>query len=706
MTADSESESDAPEAGAPAEEAAPKEPAPPADGPSLVKRVGRSLAMFYAGADPRSLAALRVVMGTLLFWDVARRLPDYEAFYTNEGWLSNHYAIYAPMSDPLFSVHHAFGTPGEVGVLFALHLFVNFCLIIGWRTKLMQVLAAVLITSLNSRNIMMENGGFVVLNLIAVWTVFLPLGRRFSLDGFLRSMKQRRESSVAELSLPVERDTKPVYSLAITALVLQWFVVYFFNVVHKTDPVWHEDGTALHYFLQQDRLVTPFGVWLREQLSLSMVRFFSWSTLWVEGGIAALLILPIPYLWRPQRLLAWVLAIGLHLVIGLSAYLGPFSWVMMSMFPALIAPLYWDKLKARLKARALERTVFLDETPRALSFGRLIHRLDLYEKVRFEVLEDEKKAGDLVVGDGEQTWTGVEAWFRLLEALPVPKAKFFWMKIPGLSALGARLVRFMASGEAVESAPRDGFVNDAPRSGPARVYHRVGVVFAQLSVALLLVCTGSQVFIENRFFKDDFWLKKVAKERPQWMTDVVVYPRLFQGWSMFAPGPPRHDGRLVVDGRTADGRKLDPLTGQEPVLEVALQDRSSMSANWAAFHTRIAERRNRRYHQGFKDYLLRAHRVSGSGDEGDRLVAFDVWWVHEDIAPYGKPLNPPKFDLVLSHGNVTDSGVPEHARPRRPGASQPPRSRPGTRRRPKRAPPMAKPPLKLPRAKPRAPNPR
>src|SRR5690606_40714072 len=133
-------------------------------------------------ADPRSLAVFRILLALVLIHDVWRRWPDLVHHYSNSGWLTNHFAMFRPMSDHLFSLYLAFSTIGEVKVLAVMQLFVNCMLLIGWHTRVMQVLAFVLIVSLNSRNIMLENGGFVVVHLLSLWSVFLPLVRRYSVD--------------------------------------------------------------------------------------------------------------------------------------------------------------------------------------------------------------------------------------------------------------------------------------------------------------------------------------------------------------------------------------------------------------------------------------------------------------------------------------------------------------------------------------------
>ena len=55
------------------------------------------------------------------------------------------------------------------------------------------------------------------------------------------------------------------------ALLLQITVIYYFNVVHKGGPTWR-DGSAVHYALHQDRLVTWLGWKLRPHLTLPCSR--------------------------------------------------------------------------------------------------------------------------------------------------------------------------------------------------------------------------------------------------------------------------------------------------------------------------------------------------------------------------------------------------------------------------------------------------
>ena len=305
---------------------------------------------LYGSADPRSLGLLRIALGVVLLVDVALKLPEVSSHLSNEGWLSNHFALFRPMSEHLFSVYFPFSSTNEVRLLMGLHLLVCAALIVGWRTKLMQILALVLTTSLNSRNILIENGGSVVLNIVLAWTVWLPLGQRFSVDSVRASLSARKETSEAALNerLDPPRALRPVVSLAVTGLLLQWVVIYAFNFVQKDGAPWR-DGTAVHYFLQQDRLVTWFGAWLRGVLPLGAIQALTYGTLAIEAALPLLLLSP----WRSRqaRLLALGLAVLLHGSIDCVLQLGSFSWAMTLGFLAFIPPQAWSWARRHVTAR-------------------------------------------------------------------------------------------------------------------------------------------------------------------------------------------------------------------------------------------------------------------------------------------------------------------------------------------------------------------
>ncbi len=154
----------------------------------------------YFTIDRRLLGIFRIYFGFLLFMDVVRRLPNVVFFFSNDGSLSNHFALFAPLVRPNFSIFYAFSTPNEVRVAFLLSALVYFFYMIGFKTRWMQILAIVIQPSLNIRNIFVENGGDIMMAILAVWAAFLPLGDRFSVDAVLQSLRRRDERKASALN--------------------------------------------------------------------------------------------------------------------------------------------------------------------------------------------------------------------------------------------------------------------------------------------------------------------------------------------------------------------------------------------------------------------------------------------------------------------------------------------------------------------------
>jgi hypothetical protein len=146
-----------------------------------------------------------------------------------------------------------------------------------------------------------------------------------------------------------ERDTEPVVSLAVLALIVQLVVIYAFNTLHKNGPTWR-DGTAVYWLVHQERIVTWLGLWARQTLPLSVFQGLSYFTLVVEGALPLLILSPWGRPWT--RRLALVSILGLHAGMALLSNLGMFSPVMMVYALCLVEPQDWKLLARWGRARA------------------------------------------------------------------------------------------------------------------------------------------------------------------------------------------------------------------------------------------------------------------------------------------------------------------------------------------------------------------
>jgi hypothetical protein len=287
-----------------------------------VNRFGERFIELYLGIDRRVLGVFRITHGLLLFYDLVRRAGVLSLMYSNDGVLSNHYLMFAPQSDDQFSLLVAFSTPNEVRLAFAAIALVYLLYTLGLFSTVARVLALIAITSLNSRNLFVEDGGTSTMIALGVWTLFLPLGDALSLDAL------RIEAGLGNLRQRIARRQRvrvPCVSLAVLALTLQLCVIYWLTAAHKTGATW-QHGEAVHYVLWQRRVATPLGFWLAHHEPSWLSPLATYGTLAIEWMLPLFALYPFG-VW--PRVVAFAGALALHGGIALVMALGPFSYAML-----------------------------------------------------------------------------------------------------------------------------------------------------------------------------------------------------------------------------------------------------------------------------------------------------------------------------------------------------------------------------------------
>src|SRR3954462_15112650 len=148
-------------------------------------RVYERIRHVYLTADLRSLSAGRIVLALVLLRDLFGRWAELGIWYTNDRIIPNHTLLWRPSWDHVFSLFYLASYWYEALFGFVICLIVYLGLLIGFRTKLAQVLAWICMLSLHGRTLLIDNGGDVVLGLLTTWTMFLPSGRAWSVDAVL-----------------------------------------------------------------------------------------------------------------------------------------------------------------------------------------------------------------------------------------------------------------------------------------------------------------------------------------------------------------------------------------------------------------------------------------------------------------------------------------------------------------------------------------
>src|SRR5690606_24511283 len=105
---------------------------------------------WYLSFDRRTLGVARLFIGFYLIFDLFRRTGDWWKMFSNDGVLPTHYNLWRPQGTG-WTFLNGFAERGELWLLWAVILAVFVCYFIGYKTKVMQILAAVLVASMNGR---------------------------------------------------------------------------------------------------------------------------------------------------------------------------------------------------------------------------------------------------------------------------------------------------------------------------------------------------------------------------------------------------------------------------------------------------------------------------------------------------------------------------------------------------------------------------
>lgn len=609
-------------------------------GASRWDRARASLRDGYLSFDRRTLGLVRLMLGALLLLDLARRAPWWTTLYSSEGLAPADVTLAAQLAYENVSVAFAFDHPVASRALFALCALTFGALFVGYRTKLAQVAAVVLVTGLNGRLLLVENGGYVVENLLVTWTAFLPLGDRFSVDALLASLERGRGETLEDLATTARaRPHEPFVSSVGLALVAQVWAIYFFNVVHKTGEGWRL-GTAVHSVVHVDRMVTPLVAALREHVPWPAYLLATKATLWLEGLASVLAWAPL-YRDHARRLLVVVMC-ALHLAFGLTFALGPFAWSMIVLAFSFLPGRDLERLGRALRDARRARTVLVDERSRlAFAVARVLARLDALDLLTFE-RRARLPAPLVVVGPRGPARAHAEGLAAVVAALPFGPLVGGSLTLPGVRALleaglAALFARDAGSVEgAVASALGLGEVPARGARGPAppepspmgAFFARLGVSSRETLALVLLAACINQGAVE-------LWVVKARFDAPQHpvLRALTLSPRLLQGWFMFSPNPVTDDSNVVVDALCVSGARVDPLTGKAPDFDLTGAKSFGYDQLASDYRNRIVYETSLPFIEPLARWLARHHERTGR--PGDRVLRGEVWVLHDENPRFG-----------------------------------------------------------------------
>jgi hypothetical protein len=587
---------------------------------------------WYFSFDRRTLGMTRIFLGFLVFMDCIHRSLIWEDMYGDKGVLPAPLYLQRPQSSVSFSFFTAFVTNPELRILWLGMLVTSFCLMIGYRTKLMQILTMFFVTSMNGRLLLIENGGYVVNNLLTLWTMFLPLGDRFSVDAMLASMKNKRESTEADLNdrsdqLPASAKT-PYVTVVGLILLLQLAAIYYFNVIHKKGIAWH-NGQAVHFVLYVDRMVTPLIGVVRDYIPNWATIALTRMTIAFEAALPFALLVNLARPWMRRAAIAMINM--LHIGFGTSMVLGPFAWSCCTFSTLLFGKEDWDIAYRTTRRAQRARTVLYDpESGAAFWVCRVLTRLDNFELLTFRAAPGLRE-GLAVKHESEhesQRKTHAAMVRDVVSALPLGPAISWLFTVPGLSQITTALVSRLEGGRASRtfgvSVPKRTVidVHPAPLTRAVR-----GVWRGFLEVAAFIMFIGAVDQACN-----ELWCvrERIKVPQPEPIALLSHKLRFLQGWFMFSPNPVMDDGTLIVDAITVDGRHINPFTGKAPDFDLLNAKSLRYNQMWCDYYSRIHTPGNNQYRDAMREYMLRL--PERTGNPNDALVSGDVFWI-QDMNP-------------------------------------------------------------------------
>lgn len=247
---------------------------------------------------------------------------------------------------------------------YAAALVVSVLFLLGWRTRAVSVLFAVVVASFHARSIFMTDGGDNLVLLMALYLVLTASGRRWSLD----SRRARRPRGCGRLpALPPQlQDARrtlvtAVHNCGLLVIAVQVCFLYGAAGLYKVQGGTWGAGTALHYVLNLD-LFQPWPAlshWADDQaLAIAVV-----------GYLTVLLQVAFPFvLFGRLKYPVLTMLLGMHIGIAVLMGLPLFSGAMIIADAVFLPDRFWvaaGKLVRRALGRTEEPQPVAAETPEA-----------------------------------------------------------------------------------------------------------------------------------------------------------------------------------------------------------------------------------------------------------------------------------------------------------------------------------------------------
>jgi hypothetical protein len=282
---------------------------------------------WFRAQSTSPMTLVRIVWGaTMTVWAISL-LPDIDPFFVK--------------GDLMYERNLTEGSwnllphlPDGAGLVVCIVLLVSaVATMLGWHTRIVSVVAVLMIVILERGNTTIFNSGDLLLRQIGICVALSPCGLLWSLD----ARRDRRKGRTRNL-------LRAPFGMRFLQLALA--LGYLLSAWSKSRGATWQNGNALGLALRIEdlqRFVAPD--WVFDQAVL--LNLFTWATLAFEATFFALV-------WN-RRLRPWVLGTGVlfHLGIDLFLDIGFFSIAIFTAYLAFVPDDVADKIVGRFDRRAL-----------------------------------------------------------------------------------------------------------------------------------------------------------------------------------------------------------------------------------------------------------------------------------------------------------------------------------------------------------------
>lgn len=241
------------------------ESASAARGSGLVRLLARLDAFGVAVTEqPLSLyaaAALRIGYGLIYLAYLLREFPHRDEIWGPGSPMTPELSRELLARTGWFSALNWSDSPIYFEACYGFALVVCVLFTIGWRTRMLSIVFAFVVTSFYARSILMTDGGDNLITLMSIYLVCTACGRRCSLDSRrarLRGSAYRRRSLIARFEtsefardLGVSRRVlvTVLHNCGMVVIGAQICILYATAGLYKVQGGDWDNGTALHYVL-------------------------------------------------------------------------------------------------------------------------------------------------------------------------------------------------------------------------------------------------------------------------------------------------------------------------------------------------------------------------------------------------------------------------------------------------------------------------